>query len=136
MMMMMMMVTKKVRKLKDHCHCTGKYRGAAHNICNLRYKTPKEIPVVFHNGSTYDYHLIIKELKKEFEGPFACLGKNAEKYITFSLPIKKQLDDGKTITYKIKFIHSFRLLIIYLVLIAKNVIISVNILDLEISTCC
>ena len=39
-----------------------KYRGAAQNICNLRYKTPKEIPVVFHNGYKYDYHFIIKEL--------------------------------------------------------------------------
>ena len=45
---------KKYRKVRDHCHFTGKYRGAAHNICNLRYKTPKEIPVVFHNGSTYN----------------------------------------------------------------------------------
>ena len=49
-------------KVRDHCHCTGKYRGAAHDICNLRYQIPKEIPVVFHNGSTYDYHFIIKEL--------------------------------------------------------------------------
>ena len=46
-------------KVKDHCHYTGKFRGAAHNICNLRYKTPKEIPVVFHNGSTYDNHFMI-----------------------------------------------------------------------------
>ena len=45
---------KKNYKVRDHCHYTGKYRGAAHNICNLRYKIPKEIPVVFHNGSTYD----------------------------------------------------------------------------------
>ena len=59
----------------------GKYRGAAHNICNLRYKIPKEIPVVFHNGSTYDYHFIIKELVKEFNGNFECLGENTEKYI-------------------------------------------------------
>ena len=51
-------------KVRDHCHYTAKYRGAAHNICNLRYKIPKEIPVVFHNGSTYDYHFIIKELVK------------------------------------------------------------------------
>ena len=36
-------------------HYTGKYRGAAHDICNLRYKIPKEIPVVFHNGSTGNY---------------------------------------------------------------------------------
>ena len=48
------------QKVRDHCHYTGKFRGAAHNICNLRYKIPKEIPVVFHNGSTYDYHFIIK----------------------------------------------------------------------------
>ena len=61
---------KKHYKVKDHCHYTGKYRGAAHNICNLRYKVPKEIPVVFHNGSTYDYHFIIKELVKEFDGNF------------------------------------------------------------------
>ena len=54
-------------KVRDHCHYTGTYRGAAHNICNLRYKIPKEIPVVFHNGSTYDYHFIIKELVKEFQ---------------------------------------------------------------------
>ena len=47
-------------KVRDHCHYTGKYREAAHNIFNLRYKIPKEIPVVFHNGSTYDYHFIIK----------------------------------------------------------------------------
>ena len=46
---------------------TGKYRGAAHSIRNLRYKIQKEIPVVFHNGSTYDYHFIIKQLAKEFK---------------------------------------------------------------------
>ena len=46
-------------KVRDHCHYTGKYRGAAHNICNLRYKIPKDIPIIFHNGSTYDYHFII-----------------------------------------------------------------------------
>ena len=43
---------KLYHKVRDNCHCTGKYRGAAHNICNLRYKIPKEIPAVFHNGST------------------------------------------------------------------------------------
>ena len=55
---------KKSYKVRDHCHYTGKYRGAAHNICNSRYKIPKEIPIVFHNGCTYDYHFIIKELVK------------------------------------------------------------------------
>ena len=53
---------KKYFKVKDHCHYTGKYRGAVHDICNVRHKIPKEIPVVFHNGSTYDYHFIINKL--------------------------------------------------------------------------
>ena len=47
---------EKYRKVRDHCHYTGKYIGAAHSFCNLLYKIPREIPVVFHNGSTYDYH--------------------------------------------------------------------------------
>ena len=70
---------KKHHKVKDHCHYTGEYRGAAHNICNLRYRISKEIPIVFHNGSTHDYHFIIKELVKEFDGNFECLGENTEK---------------------------------------------------------
>ena len=99
---------KKKQKVRDHDHYTGKYRGAAHSICNLRYKVPKEIPVVFHNGSTYDYHFIIKQLAKEFKGNFDCLGENTEKYITFSVPIKKELKNGKVIIYKLKFIDSYR----------------------------
>ena len=51
---------KKHYKVRDHCHYIGKYRSAAHYICNLRYKIPDEIPIVFHNGSTYDYDFIIK----------------------------------------------------------------------------
>ena len=97
-----------MQKVKDHCHYTGQYRGAAHSICNLRYKIPKEIPVVFHNGSTYDYHFIIKQLAREFKDNFECLEENTEKYITFSVPSKKEHDNGKTITYKLKFIDSYR----------------------------
>ena len=100
---------KKNYKVRDHCHYTGKYRGAAHNICNLRYKIPKEIPIVFHNGSIYDNHFIIKELVKEFESNFECLGENNEKYITFSVPIKKKIENKDLeITYKIKFIDIYR----------------------------
>ena len=96
-------------KVRDHCHFTGKYRGAAHNMCNLRYKIPKNIPVIFHNGSTYDYHFIIKELACESDGNFECLGENTEKYITFSVPIKKRIENkNMDVTYKIKFIDSFR----------------------------
>ena len=65
---------KKYQKVRDHCHYTRKFRGAVHSICNLRYKTPKEIPVAFHNGSTCDYHFIIKQLAKEFDGQLGCLG--------------------------------------------------------------
>ena len=102
---------KKYYKVKDHCHYTGKYISAAHNICNLRYKIPKEIPIVFHNGSRYDYHFIIKGLVKEFEGNFECLDENTEKYITFSAPLKKEIKNKNKIieaTYKIKFIDSYR----------------------------
>ena len=112
---------KKYYKVRDHCHYTDKYRGAAHNICNLRYKIPKEIPIVYHNGSTYDYHFIIKELVKEFEGSFECLGENTEKYITFSVPIKKRIENkDMEITYKIKFIDSFRFMAMSLSKLVDN----------------
>ena len=101
---------KLYHKVKDHCHCTRKFRGAA--ICNLRYKTPKEIPVIFHNGSRYDYHFIIKQLAKETDGRLECLGENTEKYITFSVPVEKELDNGKTITCKLKLLDSWTRLLI------------------------
>ena len=66
------------KNIDDKC-----FKGAEHSICNLAYKTSKEIPIVFHNGSAYDYHFIIKELAKEFESQFEYLGANTEKYITF-----------------------------------------------------
>ena len=111
---------KKYYKIRDHCHYTGKCRGAAHNICNLRYETPKEIPVVFHNGSTYDYHYIIKELAEEFESQFECLGENTDKYITFSVPMKKELDNGKTVTCKLKFVDCSRFMSSSLSSLADN----------------
>ena len=94
-------------KVRDQCHYTGKYRGAAHSKFNLKYKVTKEIPVVFHNGSRYHYHFIINELAKEIDS-ITCLGKHTEKYITFTVPMKKENKDGKLITFKLKFIDSFR----------------------------
>ena len=102
---------KLYKKVRDHCHFTGKFRGAAHCICNLRYNIPQEMSVKIYDGSKYDYHLIIKELAEKFRGEdFECLGENTEKYISFSVPIKKERDNesGKRITYKIKFIDSCR----------------------------
>ena len=98
------------KKVRDHCHFTGKFRGAAHSICNLHYKVPQELPVKIHNGSVYDYHFLIKELAEDVKGEFECLGEKKEKYITFSVPIKKEHDNdnGETTTYKIKFIDTCR----------------------------
>ena len=45
------MKDKKYRKVKDHCHYTGEYRGAAHSICSLKYSVLKKNPIAFHNGS-------------------------------------------------------------------------------------
>ena len=82
---------KNKKKVRDHCHFTGKFRGTAHNGCNWRYKVPKEIRIVFPNGLTYDYHFVIKKLAEEFKGEFECLGENTEKYIAFSVPLKKMI---------------------------------------------
>ena len=51
----------KNKKVRDHCHCIGLYRGAAHNNCNLKYRIPRHIPILFHNLSDYDAHLSIKK---------------------------------------------------------------------------
>ena len=72
---------KLYQKVRNHCHFTGKIRGAAHSICNLRYKIPQEIPVKIYNGSNYDSHFIIRELAEEFKGQFECLGENTEKFL-------------------------------------------------------
>ena len=80
---------KSYHKVRDHSHYSGKYRRAAHNICNLIYKTPKEIPKVFHNGSTYYYHFIIKKLVEEFKGKVDCLGENTENTLLFLYQLKK-----------------------------------------------
>ena len=69
---------KKYRNVRDHCHYTEEYRGAAHSICNLKYSVPKKIAIVFHNGSNYECHFIIKELAEEFKIQFTYLGENTE----------------------------------------------------------
>ena len=58
---------KKYCKITDRYHYTRKYRNLACDIFNLKYNVPKKVPIVFHNGSNYDYHFIIKELAEEFE---------------------------------------------------------------------
>ena len=103
---------RKNEKVKDHCHYTGRFRGAAHNSCNLKYKKPKFIPVVFHNLSGYDSHLFIKNLGFT-DGNIDCIPNNEEIYISFtkntvtgSYTNKEGKD--KPIKHKIRFIDSFK----------------------------
>ena len=95
------------KKVKNHCHYTGKLTGAAHSKCNLYYKVQKEIPLKIPNPGC-DTHFVMNQLTIEFDREINCIGDNMEKYITFSVPIKKELNNGKTVTYKLKFIDSYR----------------------------
>ena len=56
-----------VGDVRDHCHITGKYRGATHWSCNIILKSSKKIPVIFHNLRRYDSHLIIKEISHQMD---------------------------------------------------------------------
>ena len=57
---------------------------------------------MFQNGSKYDYHFIIEELAKKFEGQFESLGEDTEKYITFCISTEKKIENDKTIQQKKK----------------------------------
>ena len=98
-------------KVRDHCHFTGRYRGAAHNSCNLKYKKPNFTPVVFHNLSGYDNHLFIKNLGFS-EGNIDCKPKNEEKYISFTKRIQvgsyTKKEETKPLHHQIRFIDSFK----------------------------
>ena len=74
-------------RVRDHCHFTGRYRGAACNICNLKYCKPNNISVFFHNLTGYDSHLFIKKLNTTM-GTIDCIPNNQENYISFSKTIK------------------------------------------------
>ena len=99
-------------KVRDHCHFTGRYRGAAHNSCNLRYRKPKFTPVVFHNLSGYDSHLFIKNLGFS-EGNIDCIPHNEERYISFTKSLQvgsytNKEGETKPLQHKIRFIDSFK----------------------------
>ena len=105
-------VNGELDKVKDHCHLTGRYRGAAHNKCNLAIRNPKFIPVVFHNLEGYDSHLFIKNLGVS-EGWIRCIPKTDEKYISFtkSVVVGEYIDkDGEVRTRKgsLRFIDSIK----------------------------
>ena len=105
------MKDKKHHKVRDHCHFTGEYRGTAHSICNLKCSVPKKIPIAFHDGSNYGYHFIKKQFPEEFKTQFTCLGENTEKYITFIVPVEKEVTrvdiNGDEVTKNISNILQF-----------------------------
>ena len=75
------------QKVRDHCHITGKYRGAAHWNCNISFKISKKVPVIFHNLKEYDIlkgHYIFKELSK-FNCRASVIPNGLEKYMSFTL---------------------------------------------------
>ena len=100
------------RKVRDHCHYSGIYRGAAHSLCNLQYKIPSYIPVIFHNLSGYDAHMFIKELAN-CGSKMGVIAKNKEDYITFliSVEVNKYIDkngEEKSKEVELRFIDSFK----------------------------
>ncbi|XP_065664489.1 uncharacterized protein LOC136086141 [Hydra vulgaris] len=109
-------------RVRDHCHLTGKYRGAAHRDCNLKYRIPEFFPVLFHNLSGYDSHLFIKKL---LGGKLSCIPNNEEKYISFSREIKvgESINkEEKTVDIKreIRFLDSYRFMSSNLDALSKN----------------
>ena len=99
-------------KVRDHCHFTDRYRGAAHNKCNLNYKKPKFTPVVFHNLSGYDSHLFIKNLGFS-EGNNDSIPNNEERYISFTEEIQvgsytNKEGETKPLHHRVRFIDSFK----------------------------
>ena len=102
-------------KVRDHCHFTGKYRGAAHDNCNLQCRKPMILPVIFHNLQGYDAHLFIKQLS-QIPGEPTCIPSTEEKYIFFSKKIKvdeyKSRRTGEMVSlyFEIRFINSFKFL--------------------------
>ena len=102
-------------KVRDHCHFTGRYREAAHNSCNLKYRKRNFTPVVFHNLSGYDRHLFIKNLGFS-EGNIDCIPNNEERYISFNKKIQvgsytkkvENKEETKPLYHQIRFIDSFK----------------------------
>ena len=88
----------------------GKFRGAAHEACNLKYRVPKFFPVIFHNLSGYDSHLFIKTFGNS-EGDISCIANNEENYISFTKQVivdKFVNEEGKEVYVKreLRFIDS------------------------------
>ena len=118
-------------KVRDHCHYTGKFRGAAHQSCNLKFQRPKFTPVFLHNLQNYDAHLFVRALGLMDEVlKIKCIPNNDEKYISFSLEFElkriKKWDFEKkdcieiVLKHEIRFLDSFKFTLAGLESLVKN----------------
>ena len=69
-------------KIRDHCHVTGKFRGAAHKECNSKLQIPRKLAIIFHNLEGYDGHIIFKELNNFDNIDIQVIPKSSEKYMS------------------------------------------------------
>ena len=111
-------------KVRDHCHYTGKYRGALHSECNLRLKRTRTIPVFFHNLSGYDSYLFVKRLA-DTPSEVNCIPENEEKYITFNKNVQVDtiIRDEKEVNIytRLKFLDTFSFMNTSLGNLVKNI---------------
>ena len=99
------------QRVRDYCHLSGRYRGAAHSRCNLKYRESYVIPVFFHNLSGYDAHFIIRDVANMFDGKVELLPLTKEKYISFTKTVQDTVIDpfGKNYV-KLRFVDSYKFL--------------------------
>ena len=114
-------------KACDHCHYTGRYRGSAHRNCNLMYRIPSYIPVVFHNLSGYDAHLVIRELGRHSRDTMEVLAKTKEDYISLSVKVAvdkyvDKLGNEKDKLIELRFIDSFKFMATSLDSLTRNLV--------------
>ena len=100
------------KSVRDHDHLTGKFRGMAHNSCNLNYQIPKFIPLFVHNLSGYDTHLFVKMLRLDEATKIDVIPNNEERYISYTV------DFGVGI--KVRFLDSLKFTLDSLDNLAKN----------------
>ena len=101
--------------VRDHCHYTGKYRGAAHNSCNLRIRRTRTIPVLFHNFTNYDNHLFVRSLGK-IEGDINVIARNDEKHIS----VTKEICVSEKSKWKLRFSDTSSFMLVSLALHVSN----------------
>ena len=119
--------SKKGSKVRDHCRYTGRYRGPAHRNCNLMYRIPSYIPVVFHNLSGYDAHLFIRELGRHSRDTMEVVAKNKEDNISFSVKVAvnkyvDKLGNEKDKFIELRFIDSFKFMATSLDSLTRNLV--------------